>query len=307
MKTIPILFTFDDRLIMQAGVCFTSLLKAADPDTFYDIFVIHDARLDLANSRLGELRSEFRNFNITFKPISGEFIGSFQIRGIPETAYYRLISPEIITEYDKFLYSDVDVVFREDLWRYYSIPLDDFYFAGVDSTPVLKEKDKEYVRKTLGLDLTAGYFYSGNLIINAKRIRESGVTGLFRELGKNQYTYQDMDIMNIACNGGFLDLGPSYCLTNYLYEAIVTHRERMDNLYGAEEMEHALKYGIVHYNGPKPWADICLNMDIWWEAFRNSIFYDERFAYHFWMGKPSHMDRLPLSGRIRLLLRYFHS
>ena len=38
MKTVPILFTFDDKLVMPACVCWTSLMENAAPDTFYDIF-----------------------------------------------------------------------------------------------------------------------------------------------------------------------------------------------------------------------------------------------------------------------------
>lgn len=303
-NVIPILFTFDEKLVMQAGVCITSLLKSAKPDTFYDIFVIHDAKYDFSNSFI-DLYKVSNNFKITFKPISGEFVGGYQIRGIPETAYYRLISPEIIVEYDKYIYSDVDVIFREDLGHYYSIPIDEYCFAGVDSSHVLKEKDKEYVKRTLGLDLSYGYFYSGNLIINARKIRESGIISEFRRLGKNQYTYQDMDIMNIACNKQFLDLGPAFCLTNYLYEALVINRGKMDAIYGSEKTGHALRYGIVHYNGPKPWNDICLNMDIWWNTYRYSLYYDEVFAYRFWMGKPSHVDRLTLLERLKLLVNYF--
>ena len=41
MKTVPILFTFDQSLLMPAGVCLTSLLESADADTFYDIFILH--------------------------------------------------------------------------------------------------------------------------------------------------------------------------------------------------------------------------------------------------------------------------
>ena len=41
MRTIPILFTFDDKLVLAAGVCITSLLENAAPDTFYDIFILH--------------------------------------------------------------------------------------------------------------------------------------------------------------------------------------------------------------------------------------------------------------------------
>ena len=135
MTTVPILFTFDENLLLPAGVCLTSLLESADKDTFYDIFILHPASCDFSASRLTELPERYGNCRIAFRKVEGEFEGAFEIRGIPETAYYRLISPGLIPEYDRYLYSDVDVIFREDLAKYYDIPLDGCYFGGVDSVP----------------------------------------------------------------------------------------------------------------------------------------------------------------------------
>jgi len=42
MKKTPIVFCFDDNLLMPAGVCISSLLKHTNSDTFYDIFILHD-------------------------------------------------------------------------------------------------------------------------------------------------------------------------------------------------------------------------------------------------------------------------
>ena len=133
MRTIPILFTFDQSLEMPAGVAISSLLENAAPETFYDIFILHNPSCDFTRSVLNALPERYLNCKITFRKVEGEFVGSYEIRGIPETAYYRLISPEIIPEYEKILYSDVDVIIREDLSAYYNIDLEDNYFAGVDN------------------------------------------------------------------------------------------------------------------------------------------------------------------------------
>ena len=53
--TLPILFTFDQSLEMPAGVCITSLLENAAPDTFYDIFILHGPGCDFSESKLNEL------------------------------------------------------------------------------------------------------------------------------------------------------------------------------------------------------------------------------------------------------------
>ena len=305
MRKIPILFTFDQSLEMPAGVCMTSLLEHADKDTFYDIYILHSPDCDFSQSRLNQLPGIYGNCKLTSRKVVGEFIGGYEIRGIPETAYYRLIAPDLIPEYDRILYSDVDVIFREDLWYYYEKDLGNNYFAGVDNCSSLRPDVQRYLADSLHLDYRKGYYYSGNLVINSALIRRDGKMDEFRKLGKNNYNQQDMDIMNIACNGRFLPLGPSYCMTNFLYELIVTRRAEMEAIYGAEELAHALRSGIVHYNGTKPWKDACLNMDIWWEHYRRSVFFDEKFCLDFWNNQTYKLEKLSFTKRAKLLGRYF--
>lgn len=302
MKTIPILFTFDNKLLMPAGVCLTSLLESASPDTFYDIFILHGPGCDF--SGLNVLKSRFDNFRITCREVKGEFVGAYEIRGIPETAYYRLLSPELIPEYEKLLYSDVDVIIREDLSKYYELDLGDNYFGAVDNCSRLRPNVQNYLANKLNLDYRNGYYYSGNLIINSKRILADGLLDRFRELGKNDYEQQDMDIMNIACNGRFLALGPAYCLSAQLYSLIVNRRDEMEAIYGKEALDEALSRGIVHYNGTKPWDGACMNMDIWWNVYRRSLFFDEHFAESFWKGQMQILMRVPLKKRLKMVLRY---
>ena len=207
MKTVPILFTFDQSLLMPAGVCLYSLLDSADSDTFYDIFILHGPGCDF--SALDVLKNHFKNYRITSREVNGEFVGAYEVRGIPETAYYRILSPELIPEYDKLLYSDVDVIIREDLTKYYDIELGNNYFAAVDNCSRLRANVREYLTREVGIDWRNGYYYSGNLVINSKLILQDKMIDRFRELGKNDYNQQDMDIINIACNKRFLPSVPS--------------------------------------------------------------------------------------------------
>lgn len=305
MTTIPILFTFDQSLEMPAGVCITSLLENASPDTFYDIFILHGPQCDFSSGPLNKLPERYsEKCRITFRKVEGEFVGGYEIRGIPETAYYRLISPELIPEYDKILYSDVDVIFREDLSKYYNTDIGDNYFAAVDNCSRLRLGVRDYVKKHLELDWQNGYYYSGNLVINSKQLLKDNKLAEFRILGKRNFIQQDMDIMNIACNKRFFPFGPSFCMTVQLYDLIVNRRAEMEELFGRSEIEHTLTSGIVHYNGEKPWKGLCVNMDIWWEYYRRSIFFDEKFAFEFWNSKHNLLANLTIIQRIKLLLRY---
>lgn len=305
MRTIPILFTFDDKLVLPACVCMSSMLMNAHEDTFYDIFVLHSDRYDLSKTEVARIPEYFNNCHITFRPIKGEFLGAYEIRGIPETCYYRLLSPELILEYDKLLYSDVDVIIRDDLGKYYDMDLGENYFAGVDTGSRLRPWIQNYVNNTLKLDWHDGYFYSGNLVINSAAIRRDGLTSRFRELAKKDWFQQDMDIINIACNRRFLRLSPAFCMTNFLYGLMVNQREEMAKDFGEEEIRYALGKGIVHYNGDKPWKTWCHHADVWWEYYRRCPFFDEKYYLSFYESKTDELDRLPLLKRIKILVRWF--
>ncbi len=302
---IPIVFCFDENLLMPAGICLTSLMQSAHPDTKYDIFVLHSNKCNFSNSYLAKFSNYYPNCKITFRTVFDEFLTAFEIRGITTTAYYRLLIPELIPEYDRILYSDVDVIFRDDLTKYYNLDISDYYMAGVDNCSVLRPGVQKYVKEKLGIDYRYGYFYSGNLIINSKKIKEDNIVLKFRELAKNAYHQQDMDIINIACNKKIKRLDPGFCLTVQLYDLIVHNRDRMLNIFSADELDYAIKNGIVHYNGQKPWKGLCPNFDIWWEVYRKSPYFSPTFYFDFFYSKLNELDRLTLWKRIKILVRYF--
>lgn len=305
MNVIPIVFTFDQNLIMPASICISSLLMNADACTFYDIFILHSEKCNFSQTQLKDIPKYYSNCKITFRTVNSEFVTAYEIRGITTTAYYRLLIPEIIPEYEQVLYSDVDVIFREDLSKYYQIDLEGYYMAGVDNASALRPNVQKYVKEKLGIDHKYGHFYSGNLVINSKKIKEDNIIPLFRELAKRDFHQQDMDIINIACYGKIKALTPAFCLTNYLTEILVKRKSEMLSFFTEEEIEHAQKFGIVHYNGPKPWKQYCVNFDIWWEYYRKSPFYDEQFYLDFFNDKQNELEKLSLMKRIKLLIRYF--
>ena len=72
-----------------------------------------------------------------------------------------------------------------------------------------------------------------------------------------------------------------------------------------EEISEAKQYGTLHFNGHKPWKGYSINFDIWWEYYRKSPFFDEKFYFDFFYRKINDYDLLPLWKRVKILLRYF--
>ena len=303
MNIIPIAFAFDNNLILPACVCISSLLMHAHKDTFYDIFILHSEKEKLKREQLDRLSQYYPNCRIQYRLVDDTFDSAFEIRGITTPAYYRLLIPELILEYDKIIYSDVDVIFRSDLADFYlEIDLSDYYVAGVNSLSHLYYK-KSYERK-LHLD-SKKIIYSGNIIFNSKKIRDDHIITQFKKLAKNNYVFQDMDILNLICKGKIKFLPPEFCLTTGISEANVYHKDSILNIWKQEELCKALENGTIHYNGQKPWQQYCIHFDIWWEHYRKSPFFDEKFYFDFFYYRLNVLDQLSLWKRIKILIRYF--
>lgn len=305
MNTVPIAFAFDNNLILPACICISSLMMNAQKTTFYDIFILHSSEEDLNKDMLNQIPTYYPNCRIQYRKVGKDFERAFEIRGITVAAYYRLLIPEIITEYDKILYSDVDVIFRKDLAEIFmTTEMENIYLAGVNSMSNHIQGYNDYYANCLHLD-PSEIIYSGNLIINSKLIKEKGIISTFKELAKRNYTFQDMDIINIACKGHIKELPPFFCVTNYISERIVQHTINSENLWSEEEINDALNHGIVHYNGQKPWKGYCVNFDIWWEYYRKSPFFDQKYYFDFFNNKLNEFDKLSLWKRIKILIRWF--
>lgn len=304
MKKIPIAFCFDTNMELPAGICITSLLENANDDTFYDIFILlAEDSLQIQNGILNKLKHKYSNFNITYRPIKYQFNEAFEIRGITKATYYRLLIPEVIPEYDKIMYHDVDIIFREDLSSIFEeTNLEGYYVAGVLSTGSLNPSTYQK-RIKLGLE-PYEYILTGDIIFNSKLLRQDDIVSKFKkEVESQNHEFQDQDVINIICKGKIKKIHPRFCFTYDMFRIAANNINQ--NLFSKEELLQGEKIGIVHYNGPKPWKGYCPNFDIWWEYYRRSVFFDGKYYFDFFNDKVNEYDSLTLMKRIKILLRYF--
>lgn len=305
MNKVPIVFAFDNNLINPAKICLFSLLSNAKEDTFYDIYILHSLNNAFDKFEISSIQDHYLNCRISFVAVGAEFDNSYEVRGITTPAYYRLLIPELIPEWDRILYSDVDVIFRSDLSDIYcNTDLSDFYVAGVDSIAHLIPDLSNYYKLERGVN-PEGNIYSGNLIFNSKKMREDGIVDKFREHIHMKYKFQDMDIINIVCKDKIKYLPPAFCYTTYISDLAINNRELIMTIWSEEQIQEAQDKGIVHYNGQKPWKGACINFDIWWEYYRKSPFFDSKYYYRFFDDMLNEHDRFSLLKRLKILSRYF--
>lgn len=303
---VPIVFCFDENFILPARVCITSLLVNADESTFYDIFILHADNCNLEKAGFESLHS-FGNCNIQFRKVGNQFNGSFVIRGITIASYYRLLIPQLIPEYDKIIYADVDMIFRMDLSEMYDTDISSVHVAGVpDYGILLCEKDVEYVENILHLSNVNKYIQGGLLLLNSKKMREDNLLQDFIRLSRKQFTYQDQDLLNLVCEKTKILLPMKYNVTLSIFYHSFYDCNKLLNLQSEyASLNDILSIGNIHYNGPKPWIKYCPNFDIWWEYYRKSPNFDHKFYFDFFYNRLNESDSWSLWKRIKVLFHFF--
>lgn len=305
MNIVPIVFAFDNNLAMPAAICVYSLLINAKETTVYDVYFLYPKEIILETKYLQKVFDLYSRHKARYISVGDDFDKAFQIRGINAVTYYRLLIPDLIPEYDKIIYSDVDVIFQDDLSEiYFNTKLEGKYIGAVNSLSYLYEDNKLYYTKRLKLDVTK-IFYAGNIILNSKVIRDAGLKSIFMSMIEAKYKFQDMDILNITCHDKVEFLPPSFCVTTYFCDMVVNKYATISLVWTETEIREALSKGIIHYNGKKPWKGYCINFDIWWEYYRKSPVFDRQFYFDFFYNRLNELDSLTLWKRVKILVRYF--
>ena len=255
---IPVVFCFDNRIILGASVAIKSLIDCANDNTCYDIRIFH-SDLSLDNQKNINKLVENTRHNIAFHYINPEVFKNapHNNKSWTELVYYRLLTPEILKEYDKAIYSDVDVLFKGDLWEVYSIDISNYEMAAV---PVEKNKDGEMICHKYFPENTNDRIYI--LVMNCKLMREEKTVNKFFDVIKtvgNRLKFFDLDTMNIACRR-FYPLSFRYgTFQSIMYNEDITKAGEytfLRSVYKDDELEEAKSNTVmIHYAGKmgKPW------------------------------------------------------
>lgn len=277
MNVIPIVYAFNYKVTMPAGVCFTSLLKSANPDTFYDIYIMHgDGELDPPyQQELKKLENHFSNCKISFINIGNIFENLYVARGIPQLTYYKIVISDMIPQYDKALFSDIDILYTGDLWDYFNgTDLNGYVIAAAKAAYV----NDKYI-KSIGCEIDS-YVNCGFLLYNLKMLRENPqLIEEQKQLCGRKWMFFDQDIANKVFAGKIKVVSPKYNSTYTFFMKANEGSSRVKRIYTSKEIEEGLSPLVIHYTGVNPWQSFCPRHDIWWQNYRESIYYDQKYYY----------------------------
>lgn len=195
--------------------------------------------------------NEFSDFPLTMSHIS-------------ITTYARLKIGDYITDCDKILYLDIDLLVKDDLKSLWNTNLDNNWVgACID---LLVNENRAYYKQKIGLTKHEYYFNAGVLLINLEKWRQANIFQMacyWTRQYKDVMEYQDQDILNGLFKGHVLYLNSRFNFMpfhgHFLKNKIHSHHldlEYLRNIY------ITMPIVICHYCGAnKAWHSHCTHLN----------------------------------------------
>lgn len=286
MKHVNIVMSFDDNYSLAALVAIYTLLKNANNNTYYNIYIfISDNLSDKNINKIKQLESNY-NTKIIFMEVTKEF-ENVQINNdlhVNKNSFYRLLIPWMLPNIDKVLYLDVDITVHGDLSELYELNIDEYYIAAareyVYIECMLNGNDnliKGEIDNLLKLENVYSYVNVGISLINSRKMREDNLLPKFIEESKIPYRCGDQDILNKVCEKKVYFFTSKY---NANYDRTILYHKYLSK---EDFYEYWFFPKIVHYYGDsKPWSKFRENRmhTLWWESYIQSPFFDIDFFYY---------------------------
>lgn len=289
-----VIVSMNEKYAPYFSVLLASVIENAGGEDMYEIVVLHDDLPEECSERLlgmtmaseeGREKVSVRFLNV-HGPMQGYqfFVNGTSNRAyLSREAYFRLLAPHLLPEYETALYLDCDIVVKPGWEDIFQIDLGEHLLAGIEDIWGNWEcydrnsKLYHYRRNELGLENPTAYFNSGVMLLNLSLMRKVFRQGELIEIAASKdWQKHDQDVLNKVCKGKVLFL-------DYTWNMIECPGRKAREAVPAEEYR---KYevcrkapGIIHYASRKPWIvkGISFEQDFWAMAVR-SVYFQELFT-----------------------------
>ena len=221
-NTIHICFSSNHRYINGLLVTFVSIMRSAGDRGRLAFHIFSDGLTEEDLARIRAFAAEYgvREPEILTPDLTG-IAEEFPAYKNSHSAFLRLFYPEIL-DLEWVVYTDVDTLWNRDVCELWNLRRDEASVMACADLPSLQECTAVYQRKWDPDFRPERYFCSGVMLMNLKRLRETGFTDRcrrFAEQGRKIY-FADQDILNHLCNRDVILLPGVWDLLNPAREAL---------------------------------------------------------------------------------------
>lgn len=265
INVIPVCAITDENLPFSAAVLFVSVMENAAPDAFYKFYCFVTKNTEEKDRNLIlKVADLYPDCSVEIIDMGEKYLDSVNRHPtVTNACLYKFSIIEKLTQYDKVLYLDTDIVVNKDLGELYDIDLKNNYVGGVFN--IYYYLYRKNLSGMLGIPDLESYFNAGVMLMNLKLMRENN---LLQELEKYIGKFQDsvdQHIFNKVCYGKILNIHPKYNFTIKYGELYKTTDAAA--FYTNKEIDDAVNDPVIfHYTGiRKPWA--YANVQLAWKWY----------------------------------------
>ena len=291
-KIRTLVFSFDEKYAKYFSVVLASLTGCADKNCFYDLIVLHDGLKEQTVRKLQKLVPD--GFMLRFFDVGsfardcfGDLSGTLKDDRWAVPIYYDLLIPLIMPEYERVLYCDSDIVFREDPGPLFEmdpqgcslIAVRDLFSIAFALLPEhgFLCRQRDVLRNSLGIEDPLEYFNSGVVLYCISSIDREAYLGKVRKaLLLPDLPAADQDVLNAVFSGDVSFAPFRFNMQVSILRRITDSLPDTLGIPGVDDyLEAAKAPAVIHYSTeekPWLWPEGTMSEDFWEEA-RKTPFY----------------------------------
>lgn len=282
-NSVAIAMSSSNEYAPYLSVCLESLKHCASADRNYDV-IVFESNISQVNKK--KLVQQVKTNNISLRFVNPyQIIKNYDLK-FPSNysleCYFRLTAPIILQNYEKVLFTDVDLIFNSDIYDLYNTQLGelplaackDLIWGAFIQTPYYDWKD--YCNQVLKLKYPFEYFNTGVMVLNIQVFNENKYTDkLLKFVSNTQFRILEQDGLNAYFQNKikYIDTAWNFPIANDLYNGLKQYMP-LEFLSNYQKDEKNPK--IIHWaGGMKPWHYPELDCaEIWWAYARKTPFYE---------------------------------
>ena len=257
----------DNNYCLPTIVAIQSFVKNAKTQLNWCVYILCDNVAEDNKRMLSLMETESVKIKIVDVD-SSSYVGlEKSYSRVSKASLLKFSIADLLKDVEKALYIDGDVIIRKDISDMFEIDLGSRYAAVIKDGP----KDEIPGGKKHSFYGESGYFNSGVMYLNLKKMREDHIPQKLIEYRLNGYNYfMDQDTFNVVFNGNVIYISVIYDFMLHLisYRNVGFSLRQLIEFYELENYPTIdslfADVKIFHYTFDKPWKyfDIPFN-EIW--------------------------------------------
>ncbi len=288
---INVVYGCNNKYAKYLCVSIYSLIEHSNKDNDYNVIILEtdisqELKDDILSLEKDNVKINFISVADKFKEQANEKL--FCYLYFTKEMYLRMFIPEILKEYDRAIYIDIDTIIMSDIASLYQIDLEDNYIGAVkdfNTIVNLKFYDNlnKYYNNNLKIKDMNKYFNSGVLLMDLQKLRNISILEKTYEILDQfkELLYPDQDILNLICEGHVKILDNNWNFVPLINVSLIQD-ETFQNL--ASEWAKGLSdRKIIHYiSNEKPWDEPKRYYSAgWWKTAKKTPVYQKLLSEYF--------------------------